>query len=123
MSFTTAGVGPARMRDLRLIINGSPVRNWAHAVELLGGDPEAPVGRNFVNDRVMRPDETIDLITTESPDLARRFQASFADPANSIAYCYCSIFDECWLADSDRDLQNPEPIDQCPDFGDTAYRN
>ena len=123
LSFTNAGVGPARMRDLRLIINGEPIRNWEHAVRQLEGDTTAEVGRNFLRNRVLSPDETIALISTSDPDLARRFQAAIANPNNSITYCYCSIFDECWLADSQQDLQNPEPVERCPDFGDTAYRN
>ena len=111
------------MRDLRLIIDGEPIRNWEHAVEQLGGSPAAEVGRNFLNDRVLSPDETIALISTHDPDLARRFQGAMTNPSNSIAFCYCSIFDKCWLADSNKDLQNPEPVEQCPDFGDAAYRN
>lgn len=123
MSFTNAGVGPARMRDLRLIINGEPMRSWEHAVRQLGGDTTAHVGRSFLNDRVLSPDESIAMISTDDPDLARRFQAAIADPNNSITYCYCSIFDECWLADSRQDIQNPEPVEECPDFGDAAYGN
>jgi hypothetical protein len=26
--------------------------------------------------------------------------------------CYCSVLDDCWLLDSDRD--DPEPVRQCP---------
>ena len=123
MSFTNVGVGPAKMRDLRLIINGESVRNWEHAVKQLGGNTAAHVGRSFLNDRVLSPDETIALISTDDRDLARRFQAAIANPDNSITYCYCSIFDDCWLADSRQDVQNPEPVEQCPDFGDAAYGN
>lgn len=123
MSFTNAGVGPARMHSLRLLLNGEPVRDWEHAVRQVRGDVTAPVGRSFVSGRVLRPDETINLISTADAELARRFQAAIADPANSITYCYCSIFDDCWLADSRRDLQNPEPVENCPEFGDTAYGN
>lgn len=123
MSFTNAGVGPARMRDLRLIINGEPTRNWEHAVKQLGGSTTAHVSRSFLNNRVLSPDETIDLLSTNDADLARRFQAAIANPDNSITYCYCSIFDECWLADSRQDIQNPELVEACPDFGGASYGN
>ncbi len=111
------------MRALRLIINGEPIRDWEHAVTLLDGKITAPVARNFVSDRVISPDETVDIISTMDPDLARRFQAAVANPNTSVTYCYCSIFDECWLADSQKDIQNPEPVDECPDFGDAVFRN
>ncbi len=123
MSLSNAGVGPARMRALRLVIDGEPIRDWDHAVTLLDGTITAQVSRNFVNDRVISPDETVDLFSTTDPDLARRFQAAVANPNTSVTYCYCSIFDECWLADSQKDMQNPEPVDECPDFGDAAFRN
>ncbi len=123
MSLSNAGVGPARMRALRLVINGEPIRDWEHAVTLLDGKITAQVTRNFVSDRVISPDETVDIISTMDPDLARRFQAAVANPNTSVTYCYCSIFDECWLADSRKDIQNPEPVDECPDFGDAVFRN
>ncbi len=123
MSLSNAGVGPARMRALRLIIDGEPIRDWEHAVTLLDGKTTAQVARNFVSDRVISPDETVDIISTMDPDLARRFQAAVANPNTSVTYCYCSIFDECWLADSQKDIQNPEPVDECPDFGDAVFRN
>jgi hypothetical protein len=123
MSLSNVGVGPARMRALRLIIDGEPIRDWEHAVTVLDGKITAQVSRNFVNDRVISPDETVDIISTTDPDLARRFQAAVANPKSSVTYCYCSIFDECWLADSQKDIQNPEPVGECPDFGDTVFRN
>ena len=123
MSLSNAGVGPARMRALRLVIDGEPIRDWDHVVTLLDGKITAQVSRNFVNDRVISPDETVDLFSTTDPDLARRFQAAVANPNTSVTYCYCSIFDECWLANSQKDIQNPEPVDECPDFGDAAFRN
>ncbi len=123
MSFTNVGVGPARMHAVRLIINGEPVRDWAHAVTQVGGKLTDQVGRNFVSNRVLSPDEKVDMISTTDPDLARQFQAAIAKPENSITYCYCSIFDECWLADSQRDIQNPELVEGCPDFGDATFQN
>lgn len=123
MSLTNAGVGPARMHAVRLIIDGEPMRDWAHAVTQLGGKLTDQVGRNFVSNRVLSPDEKVDMISTTDPDLARQFQAVIANPETSITYCYCSIFDECWLVDSRRDIQNPEPVEDCPDFGDATFQN
>ena len=123
MSFTNAGVGPARMHAVRLIIDGEPMRDWAHAVTQLGGKLTDPVSRNFISGRVLSPDEKVDLIGTTDPSLARKFQAIIANPENSITYCYCSIFDQCWLADSRRDIQNPAPVETCPDFGGGTFEN
>jgi hypothetical protein len=123
MSLSNAGVGPARMRALRLIINGEPIRDWEHAVTLLGGKISAQVDRNWVSDRVISPGETVEIISTMDPDLARRFQAAVANSNTYVTYCYCSIFDQCWLADSQKDIHNPEPVYECPDFGDAVFQN
>ena len=64
MSFINVGVGPAKVRSLRLEIGGQAI-----------------------SDR------------------------------------YCSIFDECWLADSRLDLQQPEPVEMCPDFREESFVN
>lgn len=123
ISFTNAGVGPARMRSMRLIFDGESMRDWEHAVTRLGGTMTDHVRRNFISNRVLSPDETVDMFSTTDPDLARQFQATIANPENFITFCYCSIFDECWLADSRGDLQQPKTVEECPDFKETAFQN
>lgn len=123
ISFTNVGVGPARLRELRLLIAGNPVRSWEEAVTEVGGSTSAEVSRNFLHGRVLSPEQSITLIGTHDTDLARRFQAAINAPGTFLSYCYCSIFDDCWLADSRKDLQNPDPVEHCPDFGEDAYRS
>lgn len=123
VSFTNVGVGPAKMRTMRLVIDGNPMRDWAHAVATLDGKLTNDVSRNFISGRVLGPDETVVVFSTTDADLVGRFQATVADPDNSIVYCYCSIFDDCWLADSRQALADPKIVEECPDFGDDTFRN
>ncbi len=123
VSFTNAGVGPVRMRTMRLVIEGKPIRDWVHAVEQLDGELTDEVSRNFISGRVLSPDERVVVFSTTDSDLARRFQATVADPENSIVFCYCSIFDDCWLADSRKALEDPTTVEVCPDFGEDAFLN
>lgn len=123
ISFTNAGVGPAKMRTLRIVIGGKPIRDWADAVAILDGKLTDQVSRNFISGRVLSPDERVVVFSTTDSDLARRFQATVAKPENSIVFCYCSIFDECWLADSQRGLQDPEVVSECPDFGEAGFQD
>jgi len=123
VSFKNAGVGPAKMRTVRVIIEGQPVRDWADAVARQGGHGIEAVSRNFISNRVLSPGESVDAFHTNDPGLARKFQAAMSNPANYMSFCYCSIFNECWVADSRKDLQDPEPVNACPDFGDAAFRN
>ncbi len=122
-AFTNAGVGPAKMQDLRVSVDGEVTRNWLELVQSVDGNTGAPVNRNFISDRVLRPDETVVVFGTTDPDLARKMVAAISKPRSALIFCYCSIFDECWLADSRSDLQAPEQVEACPDFGEDTYRN
>ena len=123
LAFTNAGVGPARMQDVRVTIDGSVTRNWSELVASVDGDTGAAINRNFISDRVLRPDETVVIFSTEDADLARKLVGAVSKPRAALTYCYCSIFDQCWLADSRKDLQAPELVEGCPDFGSETYLN
>lgn len=123
LAFTNAGVGPARMQDVRVSIDGNVTRNWSEVVASVDGDTGAAVNRNFISDRVLRPEETVVIFGTEDADLARKLIGTVSTPRAALTFCYCSIFDECWLADSRKDLQAPEIVEACPDFGSDTYLN
>lgn len=123
ISFTNVGVGPAKMRAMRLLIDGKPARDWSSAIAGVGGQVTEGASRDFIRGRVLSPGESVVAFRTTDSDLARRLQATVVNPDSSIAFCYCSIFDECWLADSQRDLQHPEAVEECPDFGASAFSN
>ncbi|MFK7915993.1 MAG: hypothetical protein AB8B93_18920 [Pseudomonadales bacterium] len=123
-ALTNVGVGPARMKGLRLSIDGSVTRNWSELVASVGGDEAAALNRNFISDRVLRPEETVVVLSTTDGDLARKLAGAMNTKQGSVlTFCYCSIFDECWLADSRKDLQAPRLVDTCPDFGEDTYLN
>lgn len=123
IAFTNAGVGPAKMQDVRLSVDGKVVRNWSELVASVGGDAGAAVNRTFISDRVLRPDEKVVVFSTTDADLARKLVGAVVKPRGVLTFCYCSIFEECWLADSRKDLHAPELVEVCPDFGDETYIN
>jgi hypothetical protein len=111
------------MQDVRLSIDGNVTRNWSELVASVDGDIGATINRDFISDRVLRPDEKVFIFNTEDADLARKLIGAVGNPRASLTFCYCSIFEECWLADSRKDLQAPELVEACPDFGSETYRN
>ena len=123
LSLTNAGVGPARMQSMRVRVNGTAIRSWHESLALLGQQDINRIGQSFVGQRVIIPGETIHMMTTADRDLVPIYLGALANPETSIAYCYCSIFDACWLVDSKQDLHAPEPVDSCPDFGEEAFGN
>ncbi|MEL7312242.1 MAG: hypothetical protein AAFN07_12065 [Pseudomonadota bacterium] len=122
-AFTNAGVGPARMRDVRVAVDNVVIRDWTELVAIVGGNPDAAVNRNYISKRVLRPDESVVVFGTTNTALARKLVHAFNKPRGALTFCYCSIFDQCWLADSRKDLQAPEQVQECPDFGDETYIN
>lgn len=122
LSATNAGVGPALVHSMRVVIDGEPMRDWGHVAAHLGGALDDQVERNSVSNRVLSPGQTINLIATTSPALARAFHAVTGNPENSVSLCYCSIFDDCWLVDSRRPALNPESVKTCPNFGEATFR-
>ncbi len=122
-AFSNVGVGPARMQDVRVSIDGKASRNWSELVASVDGDTGVSVNRSFISDRVLRPDESIVVFSTTDADLARKLSVAVSKPTSALTFCYCSIFDQCWLADSRKDLQAPELVEICPDFGDETYLN
>lgn len=123
MLLENAGVGPAKVAAVRVELNGEAMTTWAEVAEGLTGGEGAPYGTSFALNRVLRPGDRITMVQTRDPDLYEAFLTSVADPESNFTYCYCSIFDDCWVADSRKDIQRPEPVDQCPDFGDEAFLN
>lgn len=124
ITFTNAGVGPALMGQLRMSIDGHAVHDWREAVARAGGNAgEARISRNYLDNRVLRPGESVTLLSTTDPKLARSFQALVATKRVAIIYCYCSVFGDCWTLDSRRNMKRPVPVSKCPDFGGKAYRS
>lgn len=123
IAFANAGVGPARMRDVRIRIDGKTTRNWSELVASVNGNQGAAINKNFISNRVIRPEETVVVFSTKDADLARKLVKAVSKPRGALTFCYCSIFDDCWLADSHKDLQAPETVQACPDFGDETYLN
>lgn len=118
---TNAGVGPARIRSFRLRAEGQAVTSWGAVLAAIDAD-DANVQRDFVSSRVIRADETVRLFGTDDADVARRLFKVVTHPQSVVSYCYCSIFDDCWLvADSSERTGLPEPVAACPDFGDEAF--
>ena len=123
LSLTNAGVGPARMQSMRVRVNGTAIRNWHHSLDVLGHEDINRIGQSFVGQRVLVPGETVHMVTTIDRELVPVYLEAIKNPETSIVYCYCSIFDACWLVDSNENLHRPKEVDACPDFGSEAFRN
>ena len=110
-TISNAGVGPARIRAFSVLVDGRPVRNWDAAVRALTGESEpALVYSSFGRGIVLPPGASRTLLTLPSGARAAAFWRAAQTRLHTIA-CYCSVYDECWQADSRKD--EPVPIRAC----------
>ena len=126
LSFENVGVGPALMRGVELRLSGEPVRTWDDmASRLLGEAARVGVdfGRNSVSSLVIGPAEEVVAFQTNQRKLALAVQKAMYGGQASLRYCFCSIFDQCWLGNLQQKTGHtkPKPIETCPDFGGAAF--
>jgi hypothetical protein len=133
------GVGPARLAEVVLTVNGKPVPDFntlvdhccapgllqakGSAAKQYRGIRNGEVVLSSLRDRMIRPGEAVDAfawpITEANRPVLDRLQHGLASNAVNIAICYCSVFDECWIrTDQDR---RPKPVKQCP-IASVPYR-
>jgi hypothetical protein len=112
-----AGVGPAQVRAMRVMMAGSAQHDWANVIAAAGGG-DAPFAQASVQNRVLRPGESVEILGVLDPTAVRALRAAVARGEGSIEYCYCSIFEQCWVADTDA---HRGAVRQCPDYGAEAF--
>jgi hypothetical protein len=124
LRFENVGVGPARMRGVRLSLNGKSMRDYQQLVTTLIDEPLRlghDYGKVRVGDGVLAPGDRIIAFQTQHPALARALSRATASGATRLEFCYCSIFDDCWQA-GDKDRAGAEgALAVCPELGDNAF--
>ncbi|WP_417487093.1 hypothetical protein [Maricaulis sp.] len=133
LDFTNNGLGPAQVRYMRLLDDGQPIdspqRFFAEccAPEGLDADERLDhVGRLFlegrlflvtdvIGGRVFAPQQTVTFARLDYPeDPEVRLVWEALDSIRfqlEVELCYCSVFDDCWLANFPQ--QTRVPVDQC----------
>jgi hypothetical protein len=106
------GVGPARVRSFQVLVDGRPVRRWDDAVRALTGEGEPGlVYSSLGRGSVLPPGERRAVLTVPGGPRAGAFWQG-AQTRLTTVVCYCSVYDECWRADSRED--EPRPVRDCP---------
>lgn len=89
------GIGPARILDFRVTVDGVPHSTWGEAMQaLLREDQSLSYGQSTINGRTIPPERSVKMFDLGNTELAPRLIDEF-DRLDFEA-CYCSIFDECW---------------------------
>lgn len=99
ITFSNVGVGPAKMQGVAIHYQGEVVTNWESFISQLDSQAELGVtyGKSDVQDRVMAPKESLVIFQMHKLSLVKTLQSAVAQGELGLSYCYCSIFEDCWL--------------------------
>jgi hypothetical protein len=114
---TNVGIGPARVRAMRVQLDGHAVKTWQELMRALGHPTD--YGTSQVSRRVFAPGQRVEAINAWDTEAGRSaFKHVFKESESrlDVLICYCSVLDQCWMAggfkswliDADRE------IDACP---------
>jgi hypothetical protein len=106
------GIGPARIRSFSVLVDGKPVPTWAAVMQGLVSevDPKL-VYSSFGRGSVLPAGQSRTLLTLPDGKIAQAFWVAAQSRLVTIT-CYCSVYDECWVADSR--LDEPKAVNECP---------
>jgi hypothetical protein len=118
-SLTNKGIGPARIEGMEVRLDGQPVksvRELLNACCSAGGENAATQVSwrlSTANGEILRPGEDkafLHLSRHADPAVWSRIRA-LPDKV-AVKVCYCSVFDECWVAQST--TNQAERVKACP---------
>ena len=97
MDVINKGVGPARVKDVKIIFEGKKYDDYTTLLQELFGKTRHDslwIITDGVNNRVMAPGEQIRVFHVKNRNGARIPDVDTVPLTYSI--CYCSIYDDCW---------------------------
>lgn len=94
------GTGPARIKGMRLTIDGQVVRRWSDLYARAGHGDRLQVSKSTINLQVIPAGESWPFLFLPAGDVGRQaFQELFYGRKHKVGFlvCYCSVLDECWV--------------------------
>ena len=125
------GVGPALVRSATLAVDGRYLRTWTDVLAAAGVDttkldslgPTTTFITSSVRPgSVLLPGVTTELLRTQG-QLARPVYQLFHSGRLRLRVCYCSVYRDCWVADSESDTPDPAEVAACPNDPGREFRS
>ena len=118
------GVGPAKVETVRVTLDGKPMHDWEQVLVALGAPSTSPsMATSSIGGEVIPPntnrETTVAPIKLNERDVARLFKA--AEHRLGMDICYCSVYDECWVAHWQR--SRVDAVERCEALGGDAFSN
>ena len=113
------GVGPALVRSFRVLVDGKPAHTWSDAVRALIGQPDSGlVYYSFGRGKVVPAGATRVLLTLPPGNQALSFWQAAQTRLETVV-CYCSVYNECWNADTR--ARQPQPVRACAEDSTSEF--
>jgi hypothetical protein len=108
------GVGPAKVESVVLTLDDKPMKNWEEVFGVLGvTSASLSTAMSSLGGEVIPPntnrETTIQPIKINERSVAKLFKA--AEHRFRMDVCYCSVYDECWIAHWQK--ARVDPVDRC----------
>ncbi|GAA0707883.1 hypothetical protein [Dokdonella soli] len=115
------GVGPAKVESVTLSLDGKPMKRWDDVLAALGAPQDSNSAMSSISGEVIPPDTnretTIPAIKINSREAASLFKQ--AEARFRMDICYCSVYDECWIAHWQK--ARVDPVGQCDTTGTVQF--
>ena len=111
---SNVGLGPALVRSFQVRVDGKTVKTWREAIFALTGEPGGPLAAysygSLGRGQVLLPGAPYTLLKMPLQPTGLRFHQQVDRMWTRV--CYCSLYEECWIADSAED--EPRRVGDCP---------
>ena len=111
------GVGPARVQSVTVSLDDKPMRNWDEMIAALGMRERTSTATTSFAGAVIPPntnrETTVAALRVHGRELAVLFKDAI--PRFKMDICYCSVYDDCWVAHWQR--WQVDPVDRCTTDG------
>ncbi|MDB5985331.1 MAG: hypothetical protein JWR16_384 [Nevskia sp.] len=119
------GVGPALIKSVRMTVDGKPIVNWNAFFKVVLGRPQSEI-RHFIYSgfSAVQPPDTNRETTIEAIRLSDPHDAAKAYAAMDrlqVDICYCSVYDDCWIAHLLKHAVDAAP--HCPAPGSDDFQS
>lgn len=105
------GIGPARVADFRVTVDGVAQPTWDAAFrQLIDHDSSISYGQSTINGRTIPADRMVTMMKLNDGELAEKILAEFE--RLDFEACFCSIFDECWTTNYSA-FGAASPVESC----------
>jgi hypothetical protein len=123
ISLVNVGVGPAVIRYFSVRVDDKPVRSWREFLAAVSEEErvrQAYFGEGVIQGSgwVLAPNAPLFAFRTSVPEAVNALDAPAWNRID-VAFCYCSVFDRCWLSAwaVSRREEHPTPVRSCPSDG------